>query len=108
MKAKKEIIDRAVKNGSMDRVNCLLSAAHVVLCVANNLYSEAGEVLADNGMMAGLLFRKHNLYHKAADAYFKEFASMVMTDETKMELFGDMEKVEKGIREWAFSSQKTE
>lgn len=101
MKLKKEVIERAVKNGSMERVNSLLSAAHVMLCVANNLYSEAGEILEDNDMLAGELFRKHNLYHRSADAYFREFGDMVKIQENKMELFADMEMIEEKIRKWA-------
>lgn len=37
MKPKKKIIDAAIANGSIDRLNMLLSAAHLLNCEANNL-----------------------------------------------------------------------
>ena len=43
MKPKKKIIDAAIANGSIDRLNMLLSAAHLLNCEANNLVEEASD-----------------------------------------------------------------
>ena len=43
MKPKKSLVDAAVKDGSMDRLNMLLSAAHLLNCEANSLIEEAAE-----------------------------------------------------------------
>lgn len=80
MKAKKEIIDRAAANGSMDRVNRLLSAAHLLNCEANGLIEETADILRANGLLLGELKKYHNDFVKCADRYFGAFAAMV-TDE---------------------------
>ena len=46
MKPKKTIIERAIKNGSLDRVNRLLSSTHVMVCVANG-YAEEAQLLIE-------------------------------------------------------------
>ena len=38
-------MDAAVKDGSMDRLNMLLSAAHLLNCEANSLIEEAADVM---------------------------------------------------------------
>lgn len=37
MKPRKQLIDAAIANGIMDRMNMLLSAAHLLNCEANDL-----------------------------------------------------------------------
>lgn len=46
MKPRKQLIDAAVANGSLDRMNMLLSAAHLLNCEANNLVEEASDLIA--------------------------------------------------------------
>lgn len=45
--AKEKIIDAAIANGSIDRLNMLLSAAHLLNCEANNLVEEASDLMAE-------------------------------------------------------------
>ena len=99
MKPKKEKIERAINNGSFDRVNRLLSAAHVMVCVANGYAEEAQDLLKSNELSLGELKKAFNSYQKAADVYFKEFASMVTNE--KMTMFSDMEEVDQIFRDWA-------
>ena len=104
MKAKKEIIDKAIKNGTFKRVNVLISASHILMCVANNLFSEAGELLEENQMVFGELKPVLSAYHKAADRYFKYFSQLVLNDSCKMDMFNDMEEFERKVRDWAFNN----
>ncbi|WP_321479750.1 hypothetical protein [uncultured Bacteroides sp.] len=101
MKPKKQLIEAAIADGSMDRMNMLLSAAHLLNCEANNLIEEASEVMLKKGLLLGELKMKHNDFVRSADRYFKEFAMMVTTDKTKMNLFGDMEEFDNSFRKWA-------
>lgn len=45
MKPKKAIIERAINNGRLDRVNRLLSATHVMVCVANGYYKKPDSLI---------------------------------------------------------------
>ncbi|WP_270409262.1 hypothetical protein [Bacteroides fragilis] len=85
MKPKKQLIETAVKDGSIDRMNMLLSAAHLLNCEANSLIEEASDVD----------------FVKCADRYFREFATLVTTDKSKMDMFGDLDGFDKSFREWA-------
>ena len=55
MKPKKILIEKATQNGTIDRVNQLLSATHLLICTANNYLEESAELLKSNGMMLGEL-----------------------------------------------------
>jgi len=101
MKPKQELVNDAVQDGTMDKVNQLLSAAHLLICVSNNFIEEASEHIQKKGLLLGPIKMNHNMYSKQADKYFSSFASLITTDKSKMNMFGDMEVVEKMIREWA-------
>jgi len=101
MKPKKQLIEAAIEDGSMDRMNMLLSAAHLLNCEANNLVDEAAEVMLKKGLLLGELKMKHNDFVRSADRYFKEFAMMITTNKTKMDMFSDLEEFDKSFREWA-------
>lgn len=101
MKPKKELINAAVTDGSMDRLNQLLSASQILLCEANTLIEEASDLMAVKGLMLGILKKKHNDFVKSADTYFKEFGSMITTDKTKMDMFGDIDDFDNSFRQWA-------
>lgn len=101
MKPKKDLIAAAQADGSIDRLNCLLSAAHILNCEANQLVEEAADLMSEKGLLLGNLKRMHNNFVKSADCYFKEFASMICTEKSKMDMFGDMESLDKMFREWA-------
>ena len=53
MKPRKQLIDAAVANGSIDRMNMLLSAAHLLNCEANCLVEEASDLMTENGLLLG-------------------------------------------------------
>ena len=91
MKPKKQLIETAVKDGSIDRMNMLLSAAHLLNCEANSLIEEASDVMLAKGLLLGNLKKLHNDFVKCADRYFREFATLVTTDKSKMDMFGDLD-----------------
>lgn len=73
MTPKKNLIEAAVKSGAMDRMNLLLSAAHLLNCEANMLVEEASDIMFQSGLLLGDLKKLHNNFVKGADRYFKEF-----------------------------------
>lgn len=101
MKPIQRLIERAKQNGSIDRLNQLLSASHLLLCEANGLLEEAADLMAENGLMLGELKQLHNRFTTAADRYFREFAGMVTTERQKMDMFGDMDGFDNYFRRWA-------
>lgn len=105
MKAKKVIIDAAEADGTLRRVGRLISAAQILVCVANGFYEESTELLAEKGMLMGKIKKEFNGYTRAADRYFEEFALMV-NEREKMSMFRDMDMIEEKIRAWALSEAK--
>lgn len=101
MKPKKKLIEAAVADGSMERMNMLLSAAHLLNCEGNNLVEEASEVMQAKGLLLGDLKKLHSDFVKCADRYFKEFATLITSDKCKMDMFDDLEGFDKAFREWA-------
>lgn len=101
MRPKKDIIRAAEADGSIDRMNSLLSAAHILNCEANMLVEEASDLMNAKGLLLGNLKRLHNNFVKSADMYFLEFASLVETEKSKMDMFKDMDDLDNKFREWA-------
>lgn len=101
MKPKEIFIKNAIANGSIERLNILLSAAHILNCTANQYAEEAADLMAENGLLLGRLKQLHNNFVKSADMYFREFAGMVFNEKTKMAMFQDMDSFDKVFRDWA-------
>jgi hypothetical protein len=101
MKPRKQLIDAAVANGSIDRMNMLLSAAHLLNCEANSLVKEAADLMSAKGLLLGNLKKLHNNFVKSADLYFLEFSSLVETEKSKMDMFSDLDGFDSAFREWA-------
>lgn len=101
MRPKKDIIRAAEADGSIDRMNSLLSAAHILNCEANMLVEEASDLMNAKGLLLGNLKRLHNNFVKSADMYFLEFASLVETEKSKMDMFKDMDDLDDKFRQWA-------
>jgi hypothetical protein len=101
MKPKEIFIKNAIENGSVERLNILLSAAHILNCTANQYAEEAADLMAKNGLLLGRLKQLHNNFIKSADMYFREFAGMVFNEQAKMAMFNDMDSFDKVFREWS-------
>lgn len=108
MRPKKDIIKAAEADGSIDRMNSLLPAAHILNCEANMLVEEASDLMNAKGLLLGNLKRLHNSFVKSADMYFLEFASLVETEKSKMDMFKDMDDLDDKFREWAKLSKDWE
>lgn len=98
MRPKKKVIERARTNGSIDRLNQLLSAVHLLVCTANNYMEESSELLHENGLLLGELKKAFNNYVYSADRYFAEFGIMINGQESKMEMFKDIDEFDKYFR----------
>lgn len=101
MKPKEYLIKRAIEDGSIERLNILLSAAHILNCAANQYAEEAADLMAEKGLLLGRLKQLHNNFIRSADMYFREFAGMVFNEQTKMAMFNDMDGFDKVFREWS-------
>jgi hypothetical protein len=86
----------------------VISSAHILNCEANSLIEVAADLMAENGLMLGSLKRLHNNFVKAADLYFKDFASMVSDDGSKMDMFEDMDGFKQLFRKWSRLDQEWE
>lgn len=100
MKPKKQIIERAHQNGTMYRVNILLSAAHLAAGISNNLFSEGADLLQDAGLHIGEIKKTYNVLQLAADRYFAEFATMITDPKTKHAFFSDLDDYTLAFRQF--------
>lgn len=89
---RKYVLSQAQRNGVLNRVHQLLSAAHILMYVSNELVEEADTTLQQNHMRMGILKKHHNNMTKYADLYFESFAKTVPNKEKGMEMFQDMEQ----------------
>ena len=96
---KERLIKAAEADGSIDRLNSLLSAAHILNCEANMLVEEAADLMSAKGLLLGNVKRLHNNFVKSADLYFLEFSSLVETEKSKMDMFRDMDDFDAKFRE---------
>lgn len=101
MLPRKEIVERAFADGTIDRANLLLSAAHILNLEANTIVEEASDVLTGAGLQLGELKKLHSDFVRSADRYFREFAMMVTSEKKKMDMFTDMDSFDKLFRGWA-------
>ena len=101
MTPKKSIIERAKEDGTLAKVNQLLSAAHILRCEAANLTGETADLLESKGLLMGELKKLHNDLDKVQDRYFYEFTQMITTEQSGKDLFADCDEFDKGFRKWA-------
>lgn len=98
MLPKKKLIDRAIADGSIDRINNLLSAGHILVCLSNSYIQEASDLMFEKGLLLGELKKRYNEFLLYADRYFTEFATLV--DGAKIDMFKDMEALDEIFRGW--------
>lgn len=98
-------IDKAFANGSMERINKLLSASYLLHSVAKNLTDEASDIIRQNGMMMGRIEMLQNKSDDTFSHYAREFCSMITDKNTVLNWAEDVDKIEKIIREYAKCSE---
>lgn len=62
---------------------------------------EASDLMSAQGLLIGMIKKKHGDLLRASDAYFKEFASLVTTEQSKMDMFSDMDDFDNMFWAWA-------
>lgn len=72
---RRKLIEKCKAEGGMDRLNQLLSAAHLLQCVASNLHGEAEDLMRSYGLHLGDIKKAHTSLVKASNNYFQLFAS---------------------------------
>lgn len=101
MKPSKKLISQAEADGSLYRLNLLLSAAQILICEANNLIEEGADLMLERGLLIGSIKQRHKNFAGSADAFFKEFIKYITEDESKMNMFKDLESFDVSFRKWA-------
>lgn len=97
----KRVVDRAFEDGTIDKVNRLLSAVHILNMEADIIVDEAAETLQAAGLQLGTLKKRHSDFIKCADRYFREFAEMITEEKSKKDMFNDIEEFDNKFRRWA-------
>lgn len=69
-------MDAAIKNGTIDKLNRLLSAVHLLHSVAASMMADGELKLGKAGLLMGELKQNHNRILKEQDRYFAYFAKM--------------------------------
>ena len=98
---KKTVIEKAKEDGTLARVNQLLSAAHILRCEAANLTGETADLLQSKGLLMGELKKCHSDLDKVQDRYFYEFTQMITSKQSGKDLFDDCDEFDKNFRKWA-------
>lgn len=101
MKPRKEIVDKAHKDGAIDKAALMLALSYVTLSAANNFMDEANDYIEPYGLNIGELKMAHNNFMKSADRYFKVCRDMFSKDCSAIDYFSDLESLEKAIKEWS-------
>ena len=101
MTPKKKVIEKAKEDGTLARVNQLLSAAHVLRCEAANLIGETADLLESRGLLMGELKKCHGDLDKVQDRYFNEFTQMITSKQSGKDLFSDLDEFDVNFRKWA-------
>ena len=102
----KKAIEQAFADGTMDRVNRLLSAAHILNWEADVLVEDASDQLKEAGLQMGMLKKLHSDFIKAAERYFREYTHLVTSKEMSRALFTDTEEFDRKFRRWAGIDEK--
>ena len=54
--------------------------------------------MRERGLMLGAIKQLHTRFVQSADAYFKEFSSLVIEEQSKMDMFNDMDSFDAYFR----------
>lgn len=101
MKPKKEIVDKAYKDGAINKAALMLGLSYITLSVANNFMDEANDYIEPYGLNIGELKMVHNNLMKSADRYFKVCWEMFSKVCPVIDYFSDLASLEKVIKEWS-------
>ena len=108
MKPRKEVVDRAYKDGAIDKAALMLALSYVTLSAANNFMDEANDYIKPYGLNVGEIKQAHNNFMKSADRYFHICWEMFGKECSALDYFSDLENLEKSIKEWVDIETKIE
>ena len=108
MKPRKEIVDKAYKDGAIDKAALMLALSYVTLSAANNFMDEANDYIDPYGLNIGEVKMAHNNFMRSADRYFHICWEMFGKEFSALDYFSDLEHLEKSIKEWADIEAKIE
>lgn len=100
MQAKKELWERARRDGADRKVNQLLSAAYLLVSEAYVLYSEAEGELRRYGLLLGETKHLLGAVERTMNRYFDQFKGVVQPAE-RGHYFEDLDAFDKAFRRWA-------
>lgn len=106
MKPRKEIVDKAQKDGAIDKAALLLSLSYITMSVGNNIIDEANDYLAPYGLNIGELKKAHNTFMKAADIYFRTFSDAFSELASPINYFEDLDNLQAKVKEWSGIEEK--
>lgn len=106
MKPRKEIVDKAHKDGAIDKAALMLALSYVTLSAANDFMDEANDYIEPYGLNIGELKMAHNNLMKSADRYFNICCTMFSKECSAIDFFNDLESLEKYIKEWSGVADK--
>ena len=101
MKPRKEIVDKAYKDGAIDKAALMLALSYLTLSAANDFMDEANDYIDPYGLNIGELKMAHNNFMKSADRYFKVCWDMFSKVCPVIDYFSDLASLEKTIKEWS-------
>lgn len=94
-------VEQAIQDGTMDRVNQLLSLTLLLNTISNGLSDEAADLLRRHNLLVGPIKKNHTAMMKAADAFFYDFSTMITDSQNKEYLFKDIDTLRGSILSWA-------
>lgn len=101
MKPRKEIIDKAYKDGAIDKAAFLLALAYVTISTGNNIMEESNDWLDKYGLNIGEVKQAHNQFVKSADKYFKICWDIFSKECSALDYFKDLDDLEQKIKKWS-------
>lgn len=101
MKPRKEIIDKAYKDGAIDKAAFLFALAYVTISTGNNIMEESNDWLDKYGLNIGEVKQAHNQFVKSADKYFRICWDIFSKECSVMDYFKDLDDLERRIKEWS-------
>lgn len=86
---RKDVINRAIENGNMNKIAVILSASNILMEIATSWVEEASDLAEDSGFMLGDVKYNHNKFVKAYTAYQLTWKDLINSDKNRKERMDD-------------------
>lgn len=108
MDVKKKYLERARKDGAIERIDRLLSLAYLLQSKAYMLYDDVDDLMRSYGLLIGETKMLHNKLCKAFDDYFNDFKKLINNPTANRNYFEDVESFSRFVHAWAELPEKFE